>query len=147
MSVLRSKRMLTRSQQPGGSGITQSIPVLGSPDAGTCDRRARSTITAAYPRLRKVSSRLFCTQWVPAQLSKAIVTLLVYRDSLECGIQRAAMLMSVATGAQEVRTQVLPEDFRGFRQKAADAETAEAHFCWKVLCRSTSLRSGRAEGP
>src|SRR6185369_16129417 len=55
MSVLRSKGTVTRSQQPGGSGITQSMPVLGSPGVGDSDRRPIRTTTAVHPERRIVS--------------------------------------------------------------------------------------------
>ena len=68
ISVLRSKGTVTRAQQPGGSGITQSIPVLGSANVGSTERRPIRRSTAAYPTRRIVSSHLFGTRLIPAQL-------------------------------------------------------------------------------
>src|ERR1700730_18547460 len=48
LSVLGSKGTPPRLQQPGGSGITQSIPVLASANVGCGERRLISTNAPAY---------------------------------------------------------------------------------------------------
>src|SRR5690242_7975358 len=52
MSVLRSKGTVIRVQQPGGSGITQSIPVLGSADVGNADAATLRPATTYHIRSR-----------------------------------------------------------------------------------------------